>query len=121
MFLEILQNSQGNTYATVSFLIKLQAKAARIAAFSSLLFSQNFSIIDIWIRLNTLGSKYAWDITTHKIQLCNHTLLNQNATLKLTFQPNPAYTIKFIKKAKSIPNLDKNDYWFRKLGRFKYV
>ena len=40
-----------------------------IAAFSSLLFSQKFSIIDIWIRVNTLGSKYAWDITTEKFSL----------------------------------------------------
>ena len=53
-----------------------------IAAVSSLLFSQKFSIIDIWIRLNTLGSKYAWDITTEKCSLItilcyggNHTLL----------------------------------------------
>ena len=40
-----------------------------IAAFSSLLFSQKFSIIDIWIRVNTLGSKHAWDITTEKFSL----------------------------------------------------
>ena len=57
MFLEISQNSQGNTCARVSFLIKLQAKACR---FIKKTLAQKFFCEFYEISKNTCFTEHVW-------------------------------------------------------------
>ena len=60
MFLEILENSQGNTSARVSFLIKLQAEAGVCNFINKETLAQVFSCEFCEIHKNTFFTEHLW-------------------------------------------------------------
>ena len=72
MFLEILQYSQENTYATVSFLIKLQAAACNFIKKETL--EQVFSFEFSKISKNTFFTEHLWTTASRllRVEKCLH-------------------------------------------------